>query len=249
MENNPFPNKIDPDNLPVHLAIIMDGNGRWAKNRNRPRIFGHKNALKAVRETIEGSAEIGIRYLTLYAFSTENWKRPKLEVMALMELLVKAIHDELENLNKNNIKLITIGDTKSLPKKTYSELQNAIEKTKNNNRMTLIMALSYSSRWEIIEAVKNIIRDSNTGKIDARELNDDIFSSYLSTCRIPDPELLIRTSGEFRVSNFLLWQIAYSELYFTEKLWPDFRKNDLFEAIHSYQNRERRFGRTSEQIL
>lgn len=248
-ELHPLSKAIDRDKLPVHIAIIMDGNGRWAKQRNHPRIFGHRNAIKAVRETIEGAAEIGIKYLTLYAFSTENWKRPILEVRALMELLVKAIHQELEELHRNNIRLITIGDTKSLPDKTFKELQGAIEKTKNNRRMTLIMALSYSSHWEILEAVKKIALDVKANKIVPSEINKTVFNSYLSTAQIPDPELMIRTSGEYRLSNFLLWQMAYSELYFTDKLWPDFRKIDLYEAIISFQRRERRFGLTTEQVL
>lgn len=247
-EFHPLIKSIDKNNLPKHIAIIMDGNGRWAKKRFQPRIFGHRNAIKAVRDTIEGAAEIGVEYLTLYAFSTENWNRPKVEVRALMELLVKAIHDELENIHKNGIRLLTIGDTKNLPEKAYDELQRAIQKTKENKRMTLIMALSYSSRWEIIEATKKIIEEAMSGKLSPLEMNEKKFTAYLATAHIPDPELMIRTSGEFRISNFLLWQLAYSELYFTEKLWPDFRKSDLYEAIISYQKRERRFGRTSEQI-
>lgn len=247
-ELHPLTKNIDKNNLPRHIAIIMDGNGRWAKQRHQPRIFGHRNAIKAVRDIIEGAAEIGVGYLTLYAFSTENWNRPKLEVKGLMELLVKAIHDELENIHKNKIRLITIGDTKTLPEKAYNELQNAIEKTKDNQRMTLVMALSYSARWEITEAAKKIIEEAKSGKIFSSEMNEGKFASYLSTSQIPDPELMIRTSGEFRISNFLLWQVAYSELYFTEKLWPDFRKADLYEAIISYQKRERRFGLTSEQL-
>lgn len=238
----------DTHNLPSHIAIIMDGNGRWAKQRHQPRIFGHRNAIKAVRNTIEGAAEIGIKYLTLYAFSTENWNRPKIEVMALMELLVKAIHDELKELHKNGIRIVTIGNIKSLPEKAFNELQKAIVLTRNNQRMTLVMALSYSSRWEITEAVKMIVQDTKLGKINAEEIDERKVATYLSTTGIPDPELMIRTSGECRISNFLLWQLAYSELYFTKKLWPDFRKEDLYEAILSYQKRERRFGLTSDQI-
>lgn len=247
-ELHPLAKNIDKNNLPKHIAIIMDGNGRWAKQRHQPRVFGHRNAVKAVRDTIEGAAEIGVKYLTLYAFSTENWKRPKFEVGALMELLVKAIHDELESIHKNGIRLITIGDTQSLPEKAYDELQKAIQQTKENQRMTLVMALSYSSRWEILEAVKKIIEEATSGKVTSSEMDEKKFTSYLSTSQIPEPELMIRTSGEYRISNFLLWQLAYSELYFTEKLWPDFRKADLYEAIISFQKRERRFGLTSEQI-
>lgn len=248
MKEHPLVQNIDKSNLPKHIAIIMDGNGRWAKQRHQPRIFGHRKAVQAVRDTIEGAAEIGVGYLTLYAFSTENWNRPKVEVSALMKLLIKAIHDELENIHKNGIRLVTIGETKNLPEKAYNELQRAIQKTRENKRMTLVMALSYSSRWEITEAAKKIIEEAMSGKLFPQEMNEKKFNSYLSTAQIPEPELMIRTSGEFRISNFLLWQLAYSELYFTEKLWPDFRKADLYEAIISYQKRERRFGLTSEQI-
>lgn len=247
-EKDPITGSIDKENLPKHIAVIMDGNGRWAKKWHKPRIFGHRNAVKAVRSTIEGAAEIGIKYLTLYAFSTENWKRPRVEVNALMELLVKAIHEELDDLHKNDIRLITIGDVKSLPQRAFEELQMAIEKTKNNKRMTLVMALSYSSRWEITEAAKRIIEDAKNGLISVGEMDENRFSGYLSAGNIPEPELMIRTSGEYRLSNFLLWQLAYAELFFTEKLWPDFRKTDLFEAIRVFQKRERRFGLTSEQI-
>lgn len=239
--------KIDQNNIPKHIAIIMDGNGRWAKKRMQPRVFGHKSALKAVRESIEASAEIGVKYLTLYAFSTENWNRPKLEVKALMELLVHSINNEVKTLNKNNIRLKAIGDLKSLPKKAQQELNSAIENTANNTRMTLILALSYSSKWELLEAVNNIAQDTKSGKL-TQPVDDEVFSSYLTTAEYPNPELMIRTSGECRISNFLLWQLAYSELYFTETLWPDFRKEDLFKAILNFQKRERRFGLTGEQI-
>ncbi len=235
---------INKTNLPQHVAIIMDGNGRWAKKKGKRRLFGHKSGIDAVRETVEGASEIGIKYLTLYAFSTENWKRPKKEINALMSLLVSAIKNETKTLLKNNIKLITIGDTETLPVKTKEKLKEVINKTQHNSRMTLILALSYSSRWEILNGIKNIINK----KIDSTEINEDTFQQYLSTKNVPNPELLIRTSGEYRVSNFLLWQIAYTELYFTEILWPDFRKNDLKEAILDYQKRERRFGKTTEQI-
>jgi undecaprenyl diphosphate synthase len=239
-----FKEKIDTNNLPKHIAITMDGNGRWAKTKGKFRVFGHKSGVKAVRDTVEGAAEIGIDYLTLYAFSTENWNRPKKEVDALMSLLVSTINKETKTLMDNNIKLTAIGDLNSLPKKCQEELQESIEKTKNNTRTTVILALSYSSRWEILNAIKQIVKEGITED----QVNEDLFSQYLTTKGVPNPELLIRTSGEQRISNFLLWQIAYSELYFTDVLWPDFRREDLFEAIVKYQIRERRFGKTSEQI-
>ncbi len=237
-------NNINNENIPKHIAIIMDGNGRWAQSKGKMRAFGHKNGIKAVRETVEGAAEIGIKFLTLYAFSVENWKRPKKEVNALMSLLVTAINNEMQRLIKNNIKLTVIGETDNLPSKTKKELMQAINITKNNTRMTLTLALSYSGKWDILNAVKKIIND----KIDPQNLDEKIFQQYLTTKNVPYPELLIRTSGEHRVSNFLLWEIAYSELYFTDTLWPDFRKKDLKKAIIEYQNRERRFGKTKEQI-
>jgi undecaprenyl diphosphate synthase len=236
--------KIDINNLPKHIAITMDGNGRWAKSKGKLRIFGHKNGVKAVRDTVEGAAEIGIEYLTLYAFSTENWSRPEKEVNALMTLLVSAINKETKTLMNNNIRLSSIGDINKLPSKAQKELQEAIIKTKDNTRMTLVLALSYSGRGEIINAVQNIIKDGKKPE----EINEDTFQQYLTTKSVPDPELLIRTSGEYRISNFLLWQIAYSELYFTETLWPDFRRADLYKAILNYQSRERRFGKTTEQL-
>lgn len=239
---------IDPNKLPQHVAVIMDGNGRWAKQKKQPRVFGHKNALNAVRETVEGAAEIGVKYLTLYAFSTENWNRPKLEVKALMELLIHAISSEVKTLNKNDIKLAAIGDLSSLPKRAQKELQEAIDNTANNKRMTLVLALSYSAQWEMIEAVKVIASKTKSGEISIDDIDSNMFSNHLSTEGMPNPELMIRTSGEHRISNFLLWQLAYAELYFTEKLWPDFRKEDLFEAILNFQNRERRFGLTGEQV-
>jgi len=239
-----FKEKIDTNNLPKHIAITMDGNGRWAKTKGKFRVFGHKSGVKAVRDTVEGAAEIGIDFLTLYAFSTENWNRPKKEVDALMSLLVSTINKETKTLMDNNIKLTAIGDLNSLPKKCQEELQESIEKTKNNTRTTVILALSYSSRWEILNAIKQIVKEG----IKEDQVNEDLFSQYLTTKGVPNPELLIRTSGEQRISNFLLWQIAYSELYFTDVLWPDFRREDLFEAIVKYQIRERRFGKTSEQI-
>lgn len=243
-----FKDKIDLSSLPRHIAIIMDGNGRWAKQKGKSRIFGHYNGVTAVRETTEAAAELGVKFLTLYAFSTENWNRPRIEVNALMKLLVQTINKETKTLNKNNIRLLTIGDTDSLPKKCREELQEAIDKTAKNTRMSLVLALSYSSRWEITDAVKKIAQQVQKGKLDIKDINQDMFGKYLTTHAIPDPELLIRTSGEYRISNFLLWQIAYSELFFTPKLWPDFRKEDLYEAIAEYQKRERRFGLTSEQI-
>ena len=234
----------DKENLPKHIAITMDGNGRWATHKGKHRVFGHQNGVKAVRDTVEAAAEIGIKFLTLYAFSTENWSRPKSEVNALMTLLVSAINKETKTLMDNNIKLNTIGETSNLPKKAKKELLEAIEKTKKNSRMTLILALNYSGRWDVINAIKNIVSEG----VKIEEINEDIFQQYLATKNVPDPELLIRTSGEYRISNFLLWQIAYSELYFSEVLWPDFRKIDLEKAIINYQSRERRFGKTKEQI-
>ena len=235
---------IDKNKLPKHIAITMDGNGRWAKSKGKLRIFGHKNGIKAVRDTVEGAAEIGIKFLTLYAFSSENWNRPEKEVNALMTLLVSAINKETKTLMDNNIRLSTIGDINKLPSKAQKELQEAIIKTKNNTRMNLVLALSYSGRGEILNAVKNIIKDRK----EPGEINEAAFQQYLTTKNVPDPELLIRTSGEYRISNFLLWQIAYSELYFTKALWPDFRRADLYKAILNYQLRERRFGKTTEQL-
>jgi len=243
-----FKKKIDLNNLPKHIAIIMDGNGRWAKLRNKNRHYGHRQGTKTVKRIVEACAEIGIKNLTLYTFSTENWNRPKEEVDALMDLLVNSINKELDNLIKNNISLKVIGDTKKLPTHCYEIIEKCVELTKNNNRLNLIMAISYSSRWEIVNAVKNIANDVKKGKLLPDSINDDIFCNYLSTKDIPDPEILIRTSGEYRISNFLLWQIAYSELFFSNKLWPDFSKNDLFEIIYQFQKRERRFGKTTEQI-
>ncbi len=241
--------KINPDKLPQHIAIIMDGNGRWAKQKGAERIYGHENGVVSVRETVEAAAEIGIKYLTLYAFSTENWNRPHEEVMALMSLLVHTINAETPTLNKNNIRLMAIGDLKSLPADCYNELQEAIEKTKNNTRTTLVLALSYSSRWEITNAIKQIAEQIENKALSSNEINEEVINSFLCTANIPEPELMIRTSGEHRISNFLLWQLAYAELYFTETLWPDFRKENFYEAILDYQTRERRFGKTSEQLI
>lgn len=241
--------KINPSKLPQHIAIIMDGNGRWAKQKGAERIFGHENGVKSVREAVEAAAELGIKYLTLYAFSTENWNRPQEEVIALMQLLVHTINAETATLNKNNIRLLAIGDLKSLPADCNAELQEAMKSTEKNTRTTLVLALSYSSRWEITDAVKQIAKKVENKTLSSEEITEDTITSHLCTAEIPEPELMIRTSGEHRISNFLLWQLAYSELYFTEKLWPDFRKEDLYEAIIDYQNRERRFGKTSEQII
>ncbi len=240
--------KIDLEKLPRHIAIIMDGNGRWAKMRGKPRTFGHRNGVKSVRETTEAAAELGVEHLTLYAFSTENWNRPKLEIDALMHLLLQTINKETETLLKNNIRLNAIGNLQNLPGKISQGLQKIMDNTAGNDRMTLTLALSYSSRWEIVDTMKKLALQVRENKISIEDLNQEIFASQLNTAGIPDPELLIRTSGEYRISNFLLWQIAYAELYFTPKLWPDFRKEDLYEAILDFQGRERRFGKTSEQI-
>jgi len=238
--------QIEKENLPKHIAITMDGNGRWAEGKGKFRVFGHQHGVKSVKEAVETAAEIGIKYLTLYAFSTENWNRSEREVNALMTLLISTISKETKTLMKNDICLNTIGKLSQLPKKCKQELEQAVEKTKNNKRMTLILALSYSGRWEIVNAVNKIIHDSKNNL--AKEITEDNFQQYLNTKGVPDPELLIRTSGEHRISNFLLWQIAYSELYFTDTLWPDFRKEDLIKAIIDYQKRERRFGKTKAQI-
>lgn len=226
----------------------MDGNGRWAKKKGAMRIFGHQNAIQAVRDISEGCAEMGIGYLTLYAFSTENWGRPKEEVEGLMQLLVKTIHGEMDTLQKNNIRLQAIGNLNNLPVNCQQELQDAIRKTSANNGLNLILALSYSGRWDIVEGVRKVLKDVKNNQITIDELTPEIFSAYLSTKDVPDPELLIRTSGEMRISNFLLWQMAYTELYITDVLWPDFRKKHLYEALYSYQKRERRFGKISEQV-
>lgn len=240
--------KVNPKKLPSHIAIIMDGNGRWAKSKGKFRIFGHQNAIGAVKEATEACAEIGVKYLTLYAFSTENWERPKIEINALMELLVSTIKKETKILMKNNIKLAAIGNISDLPKKCQAELMSAIKETSKNTRMTLILALSYSSKWDIINATKLIAEEVKGNKIKIEDINDQTFSEHLSTNGIPDPELMIRTSGEHRISNFLLWELAYCEFYFIDKFWPDFNREDLYEAIINFQKRERRFGKTSEQL-
>ena len=239
---------IDFNNLPQHIAVIMDGNGRWAKKKGALRIFGHRNAVEAVRDITEGCGELGIKYLTLYAFSTENWSRPKAEIDGLMELLVNTLKQEIKKLTENQVKLKTIGETSHLPQECQKNLAWAIDQTKNNTGLTLILALSYSGRWEIIKAAKALAKEVQDGNVKLNDINESLFENYLQTSGIPDPELLIRTSGELRISNFLLWQIAYTELYITPTLWPDFRKEHLYEAIWSYQQRERRFGKTSEQL-
>lgn len=239
---------VDKDNLPQHIAIIMDGNGRWAKQQGKLRVFGHKNGVQAVREVSEACAEIGVKYLTLYAFSTENWNRPKTEVSALMELLALTIRKEIKTLQKNNIRLNAIGNIDALPEKGRQALKETIEGTKNNTRLTLTLALSYGSQEEITNAIKNIALDCINQTLKPAEITPDLIGKYLYTKDIPDPELIIRTSGEHRISNFLLWQIAYAEFYFTPVLWPDYNKENLYQAIVDFQQRERRFGKTTEQI-
>jgi len=243
-----YKDQIDLQKLPQHIAIIMDGNGRWAKEKGKLRIFGHHNGVASVRDVVEAAVELNIKYLTLYTFSAENWNRPKLEVMAIMELLVSTIDKEINTFMKNNVQLNAIGDLHMLPEKCHVELTNAIKKTSVNTGMVLTLALSYSSRREIIHAVKSIAGKVQRGELKVDDINEDVFENNLFTNGMPNPELLIRTSGEYRISNYLLWQIAYAELYFTTKLWPDFRREDLFEAILDYQKRERRFGMTSEQV-
>ncbi|HMJ46966.1 MAG TPA: isoprenyl transferase [Ferruginibacter sp.] len=239
---------INKKQLPKHIAIIMDGNGRWAQEKGKDRLFGHLHGVESVRNIVEGAAELGIEYLTLYAFSKENWDRPQYEVKGLMELLVDTIRKEVPTLNKNNIRLHVIGDTAMLPQNAQNELTEALTETKKNSGLNLVMALSYSSRWELTNAVKLLVSDVQNGVLVPENINQEIFEKYLTTSGIPDPELMIRTSGEFRISNFLLYQLAYSELYFTPALWPDFGKENLYEAIIDFQQRERRFGKTGEQV-
>ena len=239
---------IDLQRLPSHIAIIMDGNGRWAKEKGQDRLYGHFHGVESVRNIVEGCAELGVGYLTLYAFSTENWDRPQQEVTGLMELLVETIRKETETLNRNNIKLHVIGDMNMLPDYAKQALSESLEITSRNTGLNLIMALSYSSRWELVQAVKHIAEDVKAGKIDPATITQDTLSGYLSTGNFPDPELMIRTSGEYRISNFLLYQLAYAELYFTNVRWPDFRKENLYEAIIDFQKRERRFGKTGDQL-
>lgn len=239
---------INLEKLPKHIAVIMDGNGRWAKNKGKNRIFGHKNGVNSVREVSEACAELGVPYLTLYAFSSENWNRPKLEVSALMELLVRTIGNETKTLMKNEIKLLTIGSIQALPSRAQEQLKKVKEATKNNTRLTLTLALSYGGRSEIVDACKKIASQVKKGEISEETISDLTINQHLYEPNLPDPELMIRTSGEYRLSNFLLWQAAYTELYFTDELWPDFKKESLYKAIYSFQSRERRFGKTSEQI-
>lgn len=240
--------QIIPEGVPTHIAIIMDGNGRWAKKQGQERLIGHSFGVDSVRAALTAAKNIGVKYLTMYAFSTENWNRPQDEVDGLMNLLVHTIANEVNELNAQDVRLLSIGDADGLPEDCRTELINAIESTKNNQTINLVIALNYSSRWEICEAIKNISNDVKQGKISSENINDEVISSYLNTKNIPDPELLIRTSGEQRLSNFLLWQAAYSEFHFTPVLWPDFRENDLYNAVIDYQNRERRFGMVSEQL-
>ncbi len=240
--------QLNPERLPQHIAIIMDGNGRWAKEHGQDRLYGHYHGVESVRDIVEGCAELGVKYLTLYAFSTENWDRPAEEVTGLMELLVDTIRKETAILHKNNIKLHVIGDIKMLPDYAQKELQESVDDLKNNTGLNLIMALSYSSRWEIVNAIRNIATDVKDGRLDPVAIDQDTIKDYLTTREFPDPELMIRTSGEYRISNFLLYQLAYAELYFTNVRWPDFRKENLYEAILDFQRRERRFGKTGEQM-
>jgi len=234
--------------LPNHIAIIMDGNGRWAKRRGMPRIAGHNEGVESVRDTVEACGQLGVKYLTLYAFSTENWKRPEEEVSLLMRLLLRALKDETDRLHTNNVRIQAIGDIAKLPQEVQNELVDDIAKTKNNTGLTLILALSYSGRWDLTEAMKRIADEVKANTLSVEQISEQLIASYLSTGNVPDPDLLIRTSGEFRISNFLLWQLAYSEMFITNKLWPSFRRDELYEAIRSYQKRERRFGRVSEQL-
>jgi len=241
-------NSIQKDRVPQHIAIIMDGNGRWAKQHGLQRMFGHKQGVKTVHEITTAAAELGIQYLTLYAFSTENWNRPKEEVNALMALLVETIKQETPTLMENNVRLLTIGDLSRLPDATRLKFEQCLEQTSNNTGLNLVLALSYSSRWEITHAMQQAASDVKNGKLDILQIDENIVNQYMTTANMPDPDLLIRTSGEYRISNFLLWQLAYSELYFTDKLWPDFCIEDFYAAIVDYQHRERRFGKISEQI-
>ncbi len=241
-------NEINLDKLPQHIAIIMDGNGRWAEEKGQERLYGHYHGVESVRNIVEGCAEIGIKYLTLYAFSTENWDRPRNEVDGLMTLLADTLRKEVPTLNKNNIRMNVIGDMEMLPEYAVNALQESLDLTSQNTGLNLIMALSYSSRWELVNAVKKIGVDVSLGKIEPNDINQELLQTYLTTSKFPDPELMIRTSGEYRISNFLLYQLAYAELYFTNTRWPDFRKENLYEAILDFQNRERRFGKTGNQI-
>ncbi len=244
-----FKEQINKERIPQHVAVIMDGNGRWAKNKGEDRIFGHQNGVDSVDQISEAAGEIGVKYLTLYAFSTENWNRPEAEINALMDLLVDAIRYNIQKMMENQVRLLVIGDIERLPQKTKEKLQEAIRETSQNTGLSLVLALSYSSRWEILNAVKKIVRAAQEGNIQIEDIDETLFSESLTTAGIPDPDLLIRTSGELRISNFLMWQLSYSELYFTDICWPEFKKEQFFEAVVDYQKRERRFGKTSEQIL
>ena len=243
-----FKDQIDLSKLPKHIAIVMDGNGRWAKEKGKLRVFGHKNGVVSVKDVVEGATEIGVQNITLYAFSAENWNRPKLEVTAIMEILISTINRETKTLIDNNVKLNVIGNIDALPAICRRELDEAIKKTAHNTRLTLTLALSYSARWDIANAAKKIAGLVQSNQLKLEDINENMFGDYLNTHNLPDPELMIRTSGEHRISNYLLWELAYAELYFTQKLWPDFRREDLFEAIYDFQKRERRFGLTSEQL-
>lgn len=235
--------------IPKHIAIIMDGNGRWARSKGYSRVFGHRQGVASVRDTVESCGQLGVKFLTLYTFSTENWKRPKSEVTILMKLLIKALKDETDRLHENNVRLVTTGDMNTLPDKVRQELEEAIEKTADNKLMTLNLALSYSGRWDIISAIKKMHSEFKKGKLKSEDITEKNFSSFLATKDIPDPDLMIRTGGEYRISNFLLWQLAYTEIYIDDVFWPDFRREHLYKAIKEYQNRERRFGLTSDQII
>jgi undecaprenyl diphosphate synthase len=239
---------IDKSRVPQHVAIIMDGNGRWAQKQAHKRIFGHQNAMTAVRQAVEAAVACGVKYLTLYTFSTENWNRPQEEIDGLMELLIKAVREETKTLMDNNVRLQTIGDTGRIPEKSRSKLLECIETTSQNTAMTLVLALSYSSRWEVAQAVRSICADAQEERLKASDVTEETLRNYLVTRDYPDPDLLIRTGGELRISNFLLWQMAYTELYFSEQLWPDFRHEDFYDAVYDYQNRQRRFGKTGDQV-
>ncbi|MCX7877931.1 MAG: isoprenyl transferase [Ignavibacteria bacterium] len=234
--------------IPVHIAIIMDGNGRWAEMKRKPRTFGHREGVHSVRDIVEASGQIGIKYLTLYTFSTENWRRPKSEIAVLMKLLIKSLRNETDKLHENNVRLMSIGDRSALPEKVLKELKEAINKTRNNKGLTLVLALSYSGRWDILNAVRNIASDYRNSRLRLSDINEKLFKQYLVTSEIPEPDLLIRTGGDYRISNFLLWESAYTEFYFDKTFWPEFRRENLYEAIRQYQNRERRFGMTSKQV-
>ncbi len=248
MPTNSLLPQIDREKLPKHIAIIMDGNGRWAKKRALPRVVGHEYGVKSVRTVAETAARLGVKYLTLYTFSTENWNRPQLEVKAIMALLVRTIRKEVATLQKNNIRLRTIGDIEALPKDAYNELQEAMALTANNDSMDLVLALNYSARWDIVQATKKIAELVQDGNIKVEEINEKVISASLNTGSLPEPDLLIRTSGEFRISNFMLWEMAYGEFYFTDIYWPEFDQEAFYKAILDYQKRERRFGKTSDQI-